>query len=480
MLVDTNNETGIIENCAGSTYNNGLNAHGQQQPLATTNNGTIIDGNNTTLTYFETPDPCTVEFVDLQFANTISPKTIVKGQPIGTLPSPTAKWSFVGWKRYGQFVTENSLVEENWALFAQWEQRIRKQPTASSMSVEVDDAEHAAFLWYYSNGEEEQLGQWESTNHGGDTSSSETFTFQAQAGQSLMFDYSVSSEEEFDYFSVSLNGKNILKVSGTKSAAFAYTIPTDGDYSLVLRYSKDDDTNVGSDKVTVENIKVSAPSEQLACTQNNLPARLVDRDGLYYCVISYSNTSTVLYTDKIACSKQVVATDITTFTDAIYADATTGQIGAETTLVIGMKNAQTVTAYTFDLELPEGVSITTDSEGHCFYTMGNRHNGHYATINSNSSAGTYSIGVTASQPQVVNKSEGIILTLKLKVADNMDVGEYAVKIHNVKFLSTSGTTTIPETIGLLTLKGNKKGDINGDGEVTVTDALMIVDTILSK
>jgi hypothetical protein len=300
MLVGTNNETGIVQNCAASTYNNGLNARGQLQPLITNNKGTLIEGPNTTLSYFAVPDPCTVEFIDLQFANVTMSKTVALGETVGELPSLTGEWSFIGWKRYGELVSPTSIVDNDWTLFAQWAQCIRKQPTANDMSVVVDDASHASFQWHVICGEAQQLGEWQSTNHSGNSQSSHKIVFEAQEGQSLEFDYTVSSEADYDEFTAYINGTLVLCTSGGRKGSYQYSIPEGGTYTLLLYYSKDDDTDFGSDMVTVEDIRLSAPDIQLSCTQSSLPPVLMEKEGFYYCVISYSNTSTVLYTDTIA------------------------------------------------------------------------------------------------------------------------------------------------------------------------------------
>lgn len=59
----------------------------------------------------------------------------------------------------------------------------------------------------------------------------------------------------------------------------------------------------------------------------------------------------------------ITVTDISKLTDAIYAEIVSSQSSAEATLTICLKNAKAATAYSFDLQLPEGVSLVKDNNG---------------------------------------------------------------------------------------------------------------------
>ena len=478
MLVGTNYETGIVENCAANTYNNGLNDRGQKQPLITTNNGTLIEGNNTTLDYFTVPDPCTIEFIDLYFSNIIAPKTVALGQSVGSLPVPTGDCSFIGWKRDGEFVSETDIVNANWTLFAQWEQRIRRQPTASNMSVEVDDAAYASYQWYVMCGEVEQLGQWQSTNHGDGSSSSMTFTFDAQAGQQLLFDYTVSSEEDYDKFTASLNGTNIVTASGYRTASFSYAIPADGTYNLVLRYSKDDSTDSGSDMVTVTNIRVSAPVHQLDCTQDKLPALLIDKKGQYYCVVTYSNTGITLTSDIVDIVEISPDTDISQLDNAIYVESQEVLVGQQYKLPILLKNVLTPVGCSFKLTLPDGFSLVKDYEGDVIYEFSDRTR-KMSVVMHDWNDGSYDFALTpATSSATITGTEGVIITLHVKVSESAMVGNTIITLSNCLIQNVvSGMTqdyAVPDVKTTFTIVDYTLGDVNGDGNVTPADAIMIL------
>ena len=176
----------------------------------------------------------------------------------------------------------------------------------------------------------------------------------------------------------------------------------------------------------------------------------------------------------------IAVTDISSLTDAIYAEGAMAQSGGETTLTIRLKNAQTATAYSFDLQLPEGVTLAKDNNGDYQYTLSNRHNGHGETVNYQAGTGVYSFAVLSLQTKQISGNEGAIWTLKLKVANNVANGDYAVKISNAKYSLTSGSAKVnlPETTSKITISQYKKGDANNDGDVDIADAVCIINHVV--
>ena len=176
----------------------------------------------------------------------------------------------------------------------------------------------------------------------------------------------------------------------------------------------------------------------------------------------------------------ISVTDVSSLSNAIYANAALSQSGAEATLTICLKNAQTATAYSFDLQLPAGVTLAKKSNGDYQYTLSNRHNGHGETVNYQEGSDVYSFAVLSLQSKEINGNDGIIWALRLKVAANVANGDYAVKITNAKYSIESGSAKVnlPETTSKLTVSQYKKGDVNNDGDVDIADAVCIVNHVV--
>ena len=428
---------------------------------------------------FNPSEYCTVEFVDTLFHQTIPSITVKQGECIGTLPILASTWSHTGWVRAGQEVEENDVVDNSWTLFARWEQLIRKQPTVNDMSFEADDEEHASYQWYAIYGGTHNLGSWESTNHGSNTSSSETFKYPAKAGQILKFNYIVSSESGCDVFQVYCNGK-YMEASGEKSGEFIYEFPESGDMTLILQYSKDEDTNHGHDKVIVSNICISDPNNILPCTSTSLPVSLIDKNGLYYCKISYSNTGKEISTDTIYCTRIIGVTDISLLTDAIWIEPTTARIGGDVNIEICLKNAQAASAYNFDLMLPEGVTIAKDSNGKYIDALSNRHDDHTRTFNYKGD-NTYSFATLSGNSEALTGNDGAIRLVTLHVADNMAEGSYPIEIRNASYSLTDGTLhSLENTTTSITVENYLLGDVNGNNGVDIGDAVTIVNYLVGK
>ena len=180
--------------------------------------------------------------------------------------------------------------------------------------------------------------------------------------------------------------------------------------------------------------------------------------------------------------EQIEVTDISALDDAIYIAAASALKGGDGRLTVSLKNAQETNAYSFDLVLPDGVTLATDGSGEYLYELSSRHNGHSATVNCNEATGIYSFAVLSLQSKALKESDGVIWTIRLKVADDVEVGDHPVKIQNAKYSLTSGSSkvTMPETVAMLTIDDYVKGDVNSDGDVDIADAVCIVNHVVGK
>ncbi|MBR4968004.1 MAG: leucine-rich repeat domain-containing protein [Bacteroidaceae bacterium] len=104
---------------------------------------------------------------------------------------------------------------------------------------------------------------WTSTNKGnGGTTSQTSYTLNVEAGQILKFDWSVSSESNYDWLTITLDGTEILKKSGTYSGSYEKTFTTAGTYTLVVKYTKDGSADRGDDEGKIYNIALSIAKDE--------------------------------------------------------------------------------------------------------------------------------------------------------------------------------------------------------------------------
>ena len=408
---------------------------------------------------FNPSSTCRIDFIDELFNTSVSTATVAKGEPVGNLPVPNADCTFIGWTRSGELVQSTDIVNGNWTLFARWEQRIRKQPTTDDMSIEIDDADHASVQWYVNYGSLQRFEDWQSTNHGKSSTSSTQIDFTAAAGQTLSFAYNVSSEQDYDVFYAVLNGTVLMKASGTESANFQYEIPTEGDYELVLRYSKDDETNVGNDMVTVTNITLSSQNYPLNCRTTTLPQNLIAQDGLYYCKVTYSNTAAVLTSDIIECSGNF----------NLHFEDMAAYRGESVVMPIRLENKLSVKALELDIYMPEALTLGD-------VALGSRGKNHQQTFQQLTSGKWH---VTLSGSETFSGNEGAIAYLIVTADDNHPVTKYTVALKNIKLTDSADNILQPtDHEAILTLC--TVGDMTGDGNVSVSDVTKIIDIIIGK
>ena len=178
-------------------------------------------------------------------------------------------------------------------------------------------------------------------------------------------------------------------------------------------------------------------------------------------------------------------TDISKLTDAIYTDAVSVKKGSDVTLTISLKNAQATNGYSFDLLLPEGVSLKKVGEDDYQFELSSRHSDHKGVVSFLEQTGKYCFQVSSGNDNVIKDSDGAVIILKLTVPDNMVAGNYHVKIQNAKYSLTTGETyvSMPETISALTIQEATKllkGDVNEDGVVDAQDAALILQYVAGK
>ena len=171
-----------------------------------------------------------------------------------------------------------------------------------------------------------------------------------------------------------------------------------------------------------------------------------------------------------------VETDVTDLDDAFYIRPFRAGRDGDVTIDICLKNAQTATAYNFDLLLPKGVTVVENSA-----TLSTRHgNTHSLTFNDKGN-NTYSFAVLSGNSAALADNDGAIIRVTLHVADNVAVGKYAIDIAGASYSEPNGTTHILGTsISSIDILEGMPGDVNGNGFVDIGDAVSIVNYLVSK
>lgn len=171
------------------------------------------------------------------------------------------------------------------------------------------------------------------------------------------------------------------------------------------------------------------------------------------------------------------------------ADVTAEPTG-QAVLLVNMDNSTDICALQFDLVLPDGVTIATDSYGDpdiniVGRTTSNRHN----VVASLQADGAMRIALASIKNQTFVGETGNILSVALSISPALAPGRYPIRLTKIELttpdevpyrtdatectLTIPGGTPIPDPIV-------QKGDMNDDGELTIEDVTILVDYIIKK
>ncbi len=146
--------------------------------------------------------------------------------------------------------------------------------------------------------------------------------------------------------------------------------------------------------------------------------------------------------------------------------------GCLTTFNVNLLNRDDVTAFQFDLELPKGVSIYEEN-GQKEAELTNRGNGHmFQCIKTGEN--TYQFSALSLASKSFKKNEGPIVRMTLTTDGSKELGDYPIKVKSTELSKPNGMMVLPfDFTSTLTIKAADPGDVNGDGKITVTDAVYV-------
>ena len=139
---------------------------------------------------------------------------------------------------------------------------------------------------------------------------------------------------------------------------------------------------------------------------------------------------------------------------------------------VSLSNTKSITALQFEIALPTGVTISK-----CQLTdrKGEDHSATYKKLTN----GNHQVTVISLSKAVFSGTEGALVNLTLDAAENMTADDYDISLTNIE-LTTADTQAInpADVTATLTVSDVKIADADGNGKVSITDAVAIVSHIL--
>ena len=155
--------------------------------------------------------------------------------------------------------------------------------------------------------------------------------------------------------------------------------------------------------------------------------------------------------------------------------------GRQVVLPVSMNNTEDITALQFDLTLPAGVSIAVNSKGKYIVAKTERCADHTLSTSKPGEENVYKVLLYSTEVESITGNEGAVIHVTIEAAEDMEAGDYEVKLSNINLTTTAEKKITPADVTcVLTVRNSIPGDANGDGEIDVTDIVGIANKILGR
>ena len=171
-------------------------------------------------------------------------------------------------------------------------------------------------------------------------------------------------------------------------------------------------------------------------------------------------------------------TDISAMDNAIYIEQMEASLGEVVDLPVQMKNTMSAVGCSFRLTLPEGFSLQKDGDGDVIYVMADRAKKMYLNINERND-GSFDFALTPSTANAtISGSDGAFVTFKLVIPETATEGDHALQLtQNLIQSKVDGVTrdfAQSDITTAINVRTYVTGDANGDGNISPSDAIMIL------
>ncbi len=162
-----------------------------------------------------------------------------------------------------------------------------------------------------------------------------------------------------------------------------------------------------------------------------------------------------------------------------------GHTGQHVTFPVNLINENTISGFQMEMVLPEGVEVVVDENEEYFVEMTDRTKGFSVSV-TKSSNNTYRLVVMSMAGKTISGNVGEVLNIKLNIAEDMTAGDYELWLKEIRLTvkdvetNTFSSVTPPDVVQTLKVCDVSLGDVNDDGIIDVTDAVLVVSYILEQ
>lgn len=140
-------------------------------------------------------------------------------------------------------------------------------------------------------------------------------------------------------------------------------------------------------------------------------------------------------------------------------------------------------AFEFDMRLPDGVRILYDEDNYLLATLNSaRSNRHELEVSEPNNDGVYHFLCYSNRNKTFKEKSGEIISLTIQCAEDAVAGSYTGSVNNIILSDPNKVEVDFDNFTFdVAITGNAvPGDANGDGSVTIADAVAVVNYILTN
>ncbi len=177
------------------------------------------------------------------------------------------------------------------------------------------------------------------------------------------------------------------------------------------------------------------------------------------------------------------ATDPALYENVIYGEDIEICAGKEFVLPILMRNTEDIISFQVDLYLPEGITPKIDEEGYIVAETNNDRVARSFNFESTLTPQGYTRFICYSMRNIpIEGTEGEIFNVTLVADENLADGDYEISYKNTVMTKTDAKTAfeVEHVTSKVTVTSLRVGDVNGDGNINVSDVSSIVSILLNS
>ena len=173
--------------------------------------------------------------------------------------------------------------------------------------------------------------------------------------------------------------------------------------------------------------------------------------------------------------------DMSKFSNVVYVDKTEAVPGQRIALPIQIRNDRDVAGVSMTLCLPKGMTLAKDADGDIIYQLNSSrvNKSKFSVYWAVQADGSCGFRIMPNSTATINGTEGVVLTVMVDVDTSISKGDHTAVLKQNSFTikDSNGTTStlgLPDTQSTISVIDVTLGDVNSDGRVDLTDAIMIV------